>query len=64
VGVFEVLELTPALADLVAHGADLETLRRQARADGLESMARAGLRKLDEGITTVDEVVRVLTATE
>jgi type II secretory ATPase GspE/PulE/Tfp pilus assembly ATPase PilB-like protein len=63
-GVFEILTITPPLADLISRGADLEALRRQARTDGLETMARAGLQKLEDGVTTVDEVVRVLSAVE
>ncbi len=63
-GVFELLEVTPRLADLITRRVDLDTLRRQARADGMEPMARAALRKVAEGVTSVDEVVRVMNLVE
>ncbi|MBI4594054.1 MAG: type II/IV secretion system protein [Candidatus Rokubacteria bacterium] len=63
-GVFELLEVTPRMTDLISRGADLETLRRQAREDGMEPMARSALRKINDGVTTVDEVVRVIYSLE
>ena len=58
--VFEFLEITPPLADLIAKRAAPEALVRQAREGGMEAMFQDGVKKVAAGITTVDEVVRVI----
>jgi general secretion pathway protein E len=55
----EVLTLTEELRQLVMRHAESGALLRQAEADGMETMYRNGLRKCRDGITTIDEVLRV-----
>ena len=55
---FEVMELTPELHDLILTGASSLWLRRQALEEGMLTLCQSGLRKIEDGITTVKEVAR------
>lgn len=59
IGIFEVLEVTPTIQSLISKKADSETIERQAFAEGMSSMMDDGLRKLQSGITSVEEILRV-----
>ncbi len=58
VGLFEVMEMTDAMRQLVLDNGSAMDLRRQALADGMVTLRQNGLQKVCEGMTTVDEVVR------
>jgi type IV pilus assembly protein PilB len=58
VGLYEVMVVSEALRELILAGAPTLDLRRQAVADGMITLRRSGLRKVIEGITTLEEVVR------
>jgi len=58
VGLFEVMEMTEGLRELVVSNAGVAELRRQAIKEGMHTLRRAGLMKVVEGATTLDEVVR------
>ena len=62
--IHEVMLLTPPLRELIATGASEETLRTGALATGMISLGGDGLAKAWEGITTLDEVARVVAADE
>jgi type IV pilus assembly protein PilB len=57
VGVFELLVPEDEVADAIAAGLPHREIRRVAETAGFESMRRDGLRKVAEGITTVEEVL-------
>ena len=57
-GLYEVMENTPALQELILSGASAAELRRVARSEGMLTLREAGINKLKEGRTTVDEVLR------
>ena len=59
VGIFEVLGVTPAIAGLVRGVPDPDAIGAAARAAGMRSMLEDGLAKVADGMTTVDEVVRI-----
>ncbi|MEM7358022.1 MAG: GspE/PulE family protein [Pseudomonadota bacterium] len=59
VGLYEMLEMTDALKSQVTPGSDLQTLREQAKSDGLQSLRISGAKKVAEGLTTIEEVLRV-----
>ncbi|HMB65714.1 MAG TPA: ATPase, T2SS/T4P/T4SS family, partial [Patescibacteria group bacterium] len=59
VGVYEVLENTEDLANLILEQAEEEKIMKQAREDGLISMTEDGFIKARNGITTIDEILRV-----
>jgi type IV pilus assembly protein PilB len=59
IAIYEVLSLTPELRDLVLSGASALEIKRTAIQQGMRTLRMSGLEKLKEGITTVQEVVRV-----
>ena len=58
VGLYEVMEVTDELRELVLVGASALELRRKAIDDGMITLRQSGLRKVKEGVTTIEEVVR------
>jgi type IV pilus assembly protein PilB len=58
VGLYEVLEVTEELRELILVGASGLELRRKAIDEGMITLRRSGLRKVMEGMTSVEEVVR------
>jgi type IV pilus assembly protein PilB len=58
VGLYEVMEVTEELRELVLVGASGLELRRKAIDEGMITLRQSGLRKVKEGVTTIEEVVR------
>ncbi len=57
-GLYELLTLTDAARTAIHPVTDAARLRRQAVADGLRPLRLAGVMKVAEGLTTLDEVLR------
>ena len=59
-GVYELMRVTPRVRSvLIARGSD-DVVRRAAQATGMRSMYQDGLRKVAHGLTTEEEVKRVV----
>ncbi len=58
-GLYEMLEMTNQLKPLVKPDGDLHALRQQAKKDGLMTLRHSGAKKVSEGLTTMEEVLRV-----
>jgi type IV pilus assembly protein PilB len=58
VGLYEVMEVTEELRELILVGASSLELRRKAVEEGMLTLRASGLRKVKDGVTTVDEVCR------
>ncbi|HXE79686.1 MAG TPA: type IV-A pilus assembly ATPase PilB [Vicinamibacterales bacterium] len=58
VGLYEVMEITDDLRELVLVGASGLELRRRAIEDGMITLRQSGLRKVKDGVTTIEEVAR------
>jgi type IV pilus assembly protein PilB len=58
VGLYEVMEITEELRELIIIGASAMELRRKAIELGMITLRESGLYKLREGITTIEEVVK------
>jgi type IV pilus assembly protein PilB len=58
VGLYEVMEITEELRELILVGASALELKRKAVDDGMITLRRSGLRKVMEGVTTIEEVAR------
>jgi type IV pilus assembly protein PilB len=58
VGLYEVMEVTDELRELIIIGASAIELRRKAIELGMITLRQSGLCKILEGITTVEEVVK------
>jgi len=57
-GLYEVLEVTDDIRDLILNGASAMELRKRAIEQGMISLRRSGLIKVAAGITTLEEVYR------
>ena len=56
---YEVMKITNPIRDLIVHGSSTEELRTLARKEGMRTLRESGLRKIKEGMTTIDEVLSV-----
>ncbi len=61
--VFEIFSATPELKHAIAHKAPPEQLAEMARAMGLRTLREAAVRKLADGETTFEEVLRMTSTT-
>jgi type IV pilus assembly protein PilB len=58
VGLYEVMEITDVLRELVLVGASALDLRRKAREEGMITLRESGLTKIKDAVTSIEEVVR------
>jgi len=58
VGLYEVMEITDELRELILVGASGLELKRKAVEEGMITLRRSGLMKVMEGVTTIEEVAR------
>jgi type IV pilus assembly protein PilB len=58
VGLYEVMEITDDIRELILIGASALELRKRAIEQGMLTLRRSGLVKIMNGITTIEEVVR------
>src|SRR5918998_1703890 len=58
IGLYEVMEVTDDIRELILIGASALELRKRAIEDGMISLRESGLQKIRNGVTTVEEVVR------
>ncbi len=58
VGLYEVMEVTDELRELILVGASSLELRRKAVEDGMITLRGSGLQKIKDGVTTIEEVAR------
>ena len=58
VGLFEVMEVTEDLREMILVGASAIDLRRKAIENGMITLRQSGLRKVKDGTTSLEEVVR------
>jgi type IV pilus assembly protein PilB len=58
VGLYEVMEISDEIRELILAGASSMELRRKSLEDGMISLRGSGLKKIRQAMTTVEEVVR------
>ena len=58
VGLYEVMEVGNELRELILVGASSLELRKKAQEEGMLTLRQSGLRKIQDGVTTVEEVTR------
>ena len=59
-GIFEILRLTPKIRDMIASGSTEEEIRSAVRSQRVSALGEDGAMKVKEGITTLEEVLRVV----
>ncbi len=62
VGIFELLQSTAEIRDLVSTGASHDQLRRAALTQGMQTLRQSGWQRVLAGETTIEEVLRVATS--
>jgi general secretion pathway protein E len=60
VGIYEMLTFSPKLKPLITERFEMEALREAAIRDGMKPLRLRGAQKVAEGVTTVEEVLRVV----
>jgi type IV pilus assembly protein PilB len=58
IGLYEVMEVTDEIRELILIGASALELRKKAIDDGMITLRESGLHKIRNGLTTLEEVVR------
>ncbi|MBC7795419.1 MAG: Flp pilus assembly complex ATPase component TadA, partial [Pyrinomonadaceae bacterium] len=58
VGLYEVMEISEEMRELILIGASALELRKRAIEDGMLTLRGSGLQKIRDGVTTIEEVVR------
>jgi len=61
VGIYEVLNISSAIKDMVVKRATADHIQEQAKSEGMRSMVEDGFVKAAKGLTTIEEVLRVIT---
>jgi general secretion pathway protein E len=61
-GLYELLTVTEAFSTQIRAETDINALRRQSMADGMKPLRIAGALKIQEGVTTAEEVLKVTAA--
>ncbi len=61
IGIHETLKMTPAIRDLVMKGSTSQEIEVQAKKEGMLTMLEDGIFKCVTGMTTIEEVLRVVT---
>jgi type IV pilus assembly protein PilB len=57
-GIYELLEVTDDVRDMITSDASVDDIRNFARSQGMTTLREAGLKLIFDGVTTIDEVVR------
>jgi type IV pilus assembly protein PilB len=58
--IHEVIKVTPAIKNLIMKGATSEEIEKEAKKEGMLSMMEDGIFKAAQGLTTIEEVFRVI----
>ncbi len=61
VGIHEVLPVTATIKELIMKSASADEIEKQARSEGMLTMPEDGIFKAAQGVTTIEEVLRVIT---
>jgi len=60
VGIYELLEMTDPIKELVMQRANAVQIKKKAQELGMVTMIEDGLKKVEEGTTTLEEVLRAI----
>ncbi|HNY97697.1 MAG TPA: GspE/PulE family protein [Candidatus Pacearchaeota archaeon] len=59
-GIYEILRVTDEMKKLIHEGASTEKIEEQAKKDGMQTMVEDGIIKAAMGLTSIEEVMRVI----
>ena len=55
--IFEVLDFSPSLKEMVLRGESIVQIRKQAQVEGMITLRQAGILKAMQGVTTLEEAL-------
>ena len=58
-GVYEIMEMTPELKRIISRHATADEIKEQALKDGMHTLRMSAISYVEEGVTTVGEMMRV-----
>jgi type IV pilus assembly protein PilB len=59
VGIFQVMPVTEVIGRIIMEGGNAMQIADQAKADGIADLRASGLRKVKDGVTSLEEINRV-----
>ncbi|MCP4379308.1 MAG: type II secretion system protein GspE, partial [bacterium] len=59
IGIYELLILNEELRDIITHNPSLGDLKAAAQKTGMKTLREDGLNKAFQGLTTVEELIRI-----
>ncbi len=59
IGIFELLPISDKIRELIMKGSDSTVIKEQAMKEGMKTLLEDGFEKVKEGLTTIDEILRV-----
>jgi type II secretory ATPase GspE/PulE/Tfp pilus assembly ATPase PilB-like protein len=60
IGLYEVLNVTDSLKEIISDNATSDEIEKKAVSEGMITMLQDGLDKVSSGLTTIEEVMRVI----
>jgi type IV pilus assembly protein PilB len=57
-GLFEIMEVSDVMRDLIVANGSMRDIKNQAVEDGMMPLRQAGMLKVRDGVTTLEEVAR------
>ncbi|MGN6391673.1 MAG: type IV-A pilus assembly ATPase PilB [Gemmatimonadales bacterium] len=57
-GLYEIMSMTPELRRMILRGASVSEMQEQAVSEGMLTLRMDGIKKIERGITTLEEVVK------
>jgi len=58
IALYEVMQVSPTIRDMILSGASVADIRKQAIGEGMLTLRQSGLTKIHNGVTTIEEVIR------
>jgi type IV pilus assembly protein PilB len=59
VGIYQVMPVTETIGRIIMEGGNAIQIAEQAKADGIADLRQSGLRKVKDGVTSLEEINRV-----
>jgi type IV pilus assembly protein PilB len=59
-GIFEIITINEKIRTLIAENAPETTIRRVLRENGFKTLLQDGISKVEQGLTSIDELLRVV----
>jgi type IV pilus assembly protein PilB len=62
IALYEVMPFSETIKELVLNGASSSEIKRAAVREGMKTLRMSGVTKVGEGVTTIEEILRVTMA--